>query len=64
MWSQLTGTAQQVFEWGEGGQRRMREGIFFFGGGGGGAGEACLWISIQFLLSNGECYYNDLLNPF
>ena len=41
-WLQITGTAQQVFEWG--------------GGGGGGAG---LWISIQFLLSDGECYYND-----
>ena len=27
--------------------------------GGGGGGRACLWISIQFLLSDGECYYND-----
>ena len=27
-----------------------------FGGVGGGA---CFWISIQFLLSDGECYYND-----
>ena len=35
----------------------MRGGnVFLFFGGGGGA---CLWISIQFLLSDGECYYND-----
>ena len=27
----------------------------FFLGGGAGAGGACLWISIQFLLSDGEC---------
>ena len=33
---------------------------FFLGGWGGGAGGGpCLWISIQFLYSDGECYYND-----
>ena len=40
----ITGTAQQVFEWGGLKKNAWRE--IFFGGGGGGA---CLWISIQFL---------------
>ena len=26
---------------------------------GGGGGLACLWISIQFLESDGKCYYSD-----
>ena len=30
----------------------------FFGEGGGG-GRTCLWISIQFLWSDGQCYYNN-----
>ena len=40
----------------------MKEIFFFFGGGGGGGrggGGTCLWISIHFFLSDGECYHND-----
>ena len=47
--SPCTGTAQQVFEWGAK-EECVKE--FFLGGGGGGG--VCLWIFIQFLLSDGE----------
>ena len=36
----------------EGAKEECVNDIFFWRG-------ACLWISIQFLLSDGECYYND-----
>ena len=44
------------FSSGEAKEECVEEMFFSFFGEG---GEACLWISIQFLLSDGECYYND-----